>query len=114
MSPALIGRSLEDADYQPGAAPVFVLRYRAWQSKFNSDLGVIGKTFTLNGVARTLVGIMPPRFAWGGADLWIPCSYEEALTRKSGQFDQYWSLVARLKPGVSLKEASADLTVIAN
>lgn len=110
---ALIGRSLEDADYQPAAAPVFVLRYRAWQSKFNSDLGVIGKTFTLNGVARTLVGIMPPRFAWGGADLWIPCSYEEALTHKSGQFDQYWGLVARLKPGVSLKEASADLTVIA-
>ena len=110
---ALIGRSLEDADYQAGAAPVFVLRYRAWQSKFNSDLGVIGKTFTLNGVTRTLVGIMPPRFAWGGADLWIPCSYEEALTRKSGQFDQYWGLVARLKPSVSLKEASADLTVIA-
>lgn len=110
---ALIGRSLEDADYRPGAAPVFVLRYRTWQSKFNSDPGVVGKTFTLNGVARTLAGIMPPRFAWGGADLWIPCSYEAAQTLKSGQFGRYWGFVARRKPGVSLKAASADLTVIA-
>jgi putative ABC transport system permease protein len=111
--PAMLGRSLTDADYQPGAPPVFVLRYKAWQSKFNSDPAAIGKTFTLNGVARTLVGVMPPRFAWGGADLWIPCSYEAAQTLTSGQFDKYWGFVARLKPGVSLKEASADLTVIA-
>ena len=110
---ALIGRSLEEADYRPGADPVFVLRYRTWQSKFNGDAGLVGKTFTLNGVARTLVGVMPPRFAWGGADLWIPCSYEAAQTLKSGQFDRYWGFVARLKPGVSLKEASADLTIIA-
>lgn len=111
--PALVGRSLEDADYQPGAPPVFVLRYRTWQGKFGGDPAVIGKTFTLSGVARTLVGVMPPRFAWGGADLWIPCSREAAQTLKSGQFDQFWGLVGRLKPGVSLKEASADLTVIA-
>jgi putative ABC transport system permease protein len=111
--PALLGRSLADADYQPGAPPVFVLRYKAWQGKFNSDPAAIGKTFTLNGVARTLVGVMPPRFAWGGADLWIPCSYEAARTLTSGQFDRYWGFVARLKPGVSLKEASADMTLIA-
>jgi putative ABC transport system permease protein len=111
--PALLGRSPADADYQPAAPPVFVLRYRTWQSKFNSDPAAIGKTFTLNGVARTLVGVMPPRFAWGGADLWIPCSYETARTLKSGQFDQYWGFVARLKPGVSVNEASADMTLIA-
>jgi putative ABC transport system permease protein len=111
--PALLGRSLADADYQPAAPPVFVLRYKTWQSKFNSDPTAIGKTFTLNGVARTLVGVMPPRFAWGGADLWVPCSYEAAQTLTSGQFDKYWGFVARLKPGVSLSEASADLTVIA-
>jgi len=110
--PALLGRSLEDADYQPAAPPVFVLRYRTWQGKFNSDPDAIGKTFTLNGVARTLVGVMPRRFAWGGADLWIPCSYEAAQTLTSGQFDKYWGFVARLKPGVSVDEASADLTLI--
>jgi putative ABC transport system permease protein len=111
--PALIGRALEDADYQPGAPPVFVLRYKTWQGKFNSDSAVIGKTFTLNGVGRTLVGVMPPRFAWGGADLWIPCSYEAAQTLKSGQFDRLWGFVARMKPGTSFNEASAEMTVIA-
>ncbi len=111
--PALLGRSLEDADYQPAASPVFVLRYKTWESKFNSDPSAIGKTFTLNGVPRTLGGVMPPRFAWGGADLWIPCSYEAAQTLTSGQFDKYWGFVARLKPGVSVKEASADVTLIA-
>jgi putative ABC transport system permease protein len=111
--PAFLGRSLEDADYQPGAAPVFVLRYKTWQGKFNSDPAAIGKTFTLNGVARTLIGVMDPRFAWGGAELWIPCSYEAAQTLTSGQFDKYWGFVARLKPGVSANEASADMNVIA-
>jgi putative ABC transport system permease protein len=111
--PALIGRALEDADYQPGAPPVFVLRYKTWQGKFNSDSAVIGKTFTLNGVGRTLVGVMPPRFAWGGADLWIPCSYEAAQTLKSGLFDRLWGFVARMKPGTSFNEASAEMTVIA-
>jgi putative ABC transport system permease protein len=111
--PALLGRSLADGDYQTNAPPVFVLRYKAWQGKFNSDPAAIGQTFTLNGVARTLVGVMPPRFAWGGADLWVPCSYEAAQTLKSGQFDKYWGFVARLKPGVSVDEASADMTLIA-
>src|ERR1700722_12240339 len=111
--PALLGRSLEDADYQPGAPPVFVLRYKTWQGKFNSDAGVMGKIFTINGVGRTLVGVMPPRFAWGGADLWIPCSYEAAQTLKSGQFDRFWGFLARMKPGTSFNEASAEMTVIA-
>ena len=111
--PALIGRSLEDADYRPGAPPVFVLRYSAWQGKFGGDPGLIGRMFNLGGVDRTLVGIMPPRFAWGGAELWIPCGYEAAQKLRSGQFDQYWGFVGRLKPGVSLSEASADLNVIA-
>lgn len=111
--PALLGRSLEDADYAPSAPPVFVLRYRTWQGKFAADPSAIGKTFTLNGVPRTLVGVMRPRFAWGGADLWIPCSATCAQTLRSGQFDQYWGFVGRLKRGVSAEEASADLTVIA-
>lgn len=111
--PALLGRSLQDADYAPSAPPIFVLRYRTWQGKFAADPAAIGKTFTLNGTARTLVGVMPPRFAWGGADLWMPCGATCAATMRSGQFDQYWGFVARLKPGVSAKESSADMTVIA-
>ena len=60
--PALYGRVIKPADYKPGAPPVFVLRYKAWKSHFNGDPNVLNKVFVLNGTARTLVGIMPPRF----------------------------------------------------
>ena len=107
----LLGRGLEPADYQPGAPPVFVLRYATWINQFGSDPGVVGKTFLLNGVRRTLAGIMPARFAWGGVNLWMPRDRGAAdLTR--GSFKQYWGVVAHLKPGVSIQEAEAELNII--
>lgn len=112
--PTFLGRSLEDADYQSGAPPVFVMRYRTWLQKFNSDPSLIGKTFTIAGTKRTLVGIMGPRFAWGGADVWMPVSWEAAQSMRSLQFDRFWGVIARLKPGVSIREARADLSLITN
>jgi hypothetical protein len=63
--PALVGRAMQPADYEPGAPPVFVLRYKVWVNRFNADPSILNKTFVLNGTARTLVGVMPPRFGWG-------------------------------------------------
>ena len=111
--PPFLGRSLEAADYQPGAHPVFVLRHAAWAGKFNSDPSLIGKTFTLNGVPRTLVGIAAPRFAWGGVDLWMPRGPDEPKVLRGGEFTRYWGVVAHLKPGATAAEATADLAVIA-
>ena len=70
--PALHGRVMQPGDYEPGAPPVFVMRHKTWMTRFNGDLSLLDKTFVLNGTARTLVGIMPPRFGWYGADVWIP------------------------------------------
>jgi predicted permease len=109
--PPLLGRGLEPADYQPGAPPVFVLRYLTWTNQFGSDPGVVGKTFTLNGVRRTLVGVMPPRFAWGGANLWMPRD-PTTVNVMRGAFPQYWGVVAHLKPGVSREEAETEVNVI--
>ncbi|MGA2097640.1 MAG: ABC transporter permease [Candidatus Acidiferrum sp.] len=107
----LIGRGLEPVDYEPGAPLVFVLRYAAWTDEFGSDPNAVGKMFRLNGVSRTLVGVMPPRFAWGGASLWMP--RDPALTEVvRGDFPAYWGVIAHLKPGVTLEEAEADLNVI--
>src|SRR5580704_2455670 len=107
----LLGRGLESADYLPGAPPVFVLRYATWKNQFGADPSVVGKTFLLNGVRRTLVGVMPLRFAWGGVNLWMPRDTTAAnLTR--GTFPQYWGVVAHLKPGVSLQEAEVDINII--
>jgi len=113
--PALLGRVMQPADYEPGAPPVFVLRYKVWVKEFGADPGVVNKTFVLNGTPRTLIGIMPPRFGWGDADLWIPEKPSRAASGKTyaGAFSASWFLLGHLKPGVSVKEAEADLTVIA-
>lgn len=112
----LLGRVAQPADYEPGAPPVFVLRYKTWMKSFGGDPTIVNKTFVLNGVSRTLIGIMPPRFGWGDADLWIPQKPSRAAATKAiaGAFQQHWFLMGHLKPGVSMKEAEADLTVVAN
>src|SRR6184192_3309115 len=114
--PALLGRVMQPADYEQGAPPVFVLRYKTWVKNFGADPGIVNKTFVLNGVSRTLIGIMPPRFGWGNADLWIPKKPDRAVatTAVAGAFPQFWFLLGHLKPGVSMKEAEADLAVVAN
>src|SRR5882762_6457902 len=111
--PPFLGRALDPSDFQPGAPPAFVLRYATWVSQFQADPALIGKTFNLNGVSRTLVGVMAPRFAWGGVELWLPRSADAVEVRLDGHFRRYWGMVAHLRPGVSLREAEADLTVIA-
>jgi putative ABC transport system permease protein len=70
--PALIGRVMQAPDYEPGAPPVFVLRYKTWVDKFSADPSILNKTFVLNDVPRTLIGVMPPRFGWGDSEVWIP------------------------------------------
>src|SRR2546421_2156976 len=113
--PALLGRVMQPAEYEPGAPPVFVLRYKTWVKSFGADPGIVNKTFVLDGVSRTLIGIMPPRFGWGNADMWIPAKPSRAATGKviAGAFQQHWWMLGHLKPGVKVKEAEADFTVIA-
>src|SRR5262249_47372096 len=111
---ALYGRVLDPADYGPEAPPVFVMRYKTWRERFNGDPGVLNKTFVLNGTARTLVGIMPPRFGWYDADLWIPKAPLAGVSTGFAGLPALWFLVGRLKPGVTWAQAVADLTVIAN
>jgi putative ABC transport system permease protein len=112
--PALYGRVLQPADYKPGASPVFVMRYNTWKSRFNSDPAVLNKIFVLNGTARTLVGIMPPRFGWYDADLWIPKTPHPGISTAFAGLPERWFVLARQKPGVSIAQAAADLTPVVN
>jgi len=109
--PALIGRGISPDDGKPGAPPVFVMSYKMWRKRFNLDPAVLGRTFTLNGTARALVGIMPPRFTKMGADLWMPFvpdrSDPEARQR-------YFMFQGHLKPGTTFRDAQADIDVLAH
>ena len=111
--PPYMGRNLEPPDYAPGSPPVFVMRYTTWVTQFSADPSLVGKSFTLNGIPRTLVGITAPRFAWGGIDLWIPRDPVSPSTLPGRPFPAYWGAVGHLKPGLSPREAEADLNVIA-
>jgi putative ABC transport system permease protein len=112
--PALYGRVAEPADYEPGAPPVFVMRYKTWMNQFNGDRGVLNKTFVLNGTPRTLIGIMPPRFGWYEADVMFPDKpVRGARSVGPGFAVGYWFLLGHLKPGVTQQQAEADLAVVA-
>src|SRR6266852_3267125 len=102
--PPLLGRTISEEDGRPGAPPVFVMSYRLWQREFAGDPRILGKSFILRGTPRTLVGIMPAHFNAFGASLWIPMRADEAEGL----------LIGRLKPGVSVEAAGAELDAIAH
>jgi putative ABC transport system permease protein len=111
--PPLLGRVAQPADYEPGAPPVFVMRYKTWVNRFSADPKLINKSFVFNGIPRTLIGVMPPRFALGDADMWIPQKPSHSATQERNGFPIFWFLLAHLKPGVSIRQAESDLTVVA-
>ena len=102
--PPLLGRAISEEDGRPGAAPVFVMNYRLWQREFAGDSKILGTIFVLNGKPTTLVGIMPPQFDAFGANFWLPA------TPNYGDLQ----LMGRLKPGVGIETAAADLDAIAH
>jgi predicted permease len=107
--PPLLGRVTTPADAQPSAEPVAILGYRFWQKQFGGDPSVIGRRLTLTGVSRTVIGIMPVRFMWRGADVYIPI-----VPRLGQAVDGVHAahVVGRLKPGVTDQQAEADLLPI--
>lgn len=109
------GRLATADDTKPGANPVFMMSYKLWEQQFNNDPNIVGTNFMLNGISRTLVGIMPPRFRWGWSEIWIPFPIDRSQVASDPELSQrgVWC-VGRLKPGVSLKQAEADLDVVAH
>ena len=108
--PPLYGRGLTPADAKPGAPPVFVMAYKMWTKHFNFDPTVVGRTFTLNGVVTTCVGVMPRRFTKMAADLYRPVVMERSNPAIK---DQYFMFQGKVKPGVTLAQVEADISVIA-
>jgi putative ABC transport system permease protein len=110
--PPLLGRGIAPEDGKPGAPPIFVMSYKTWRGVFHEDAKILGKTLTIDGEPRMLVGVMPPRFqAFGSqAQIWIPIARSRDTPRADGEFPA--TVLARLKPGVTMETASADLEVI--
>ena len=107
--PPLLGRTPTAADARPGAEPVAVLGYRFWQRQFGGDPNVLGRQLRLNDINRTVIGVMPKRFMWRGADVYLPVTFERG---KIVEGVRGVHLLGRLKPGVTAAQAEADLRPI--
>jgi putative ABC transport system permease protein len=107
--PALIGRTTSTDDARAGAEPVVVLGYRFWQRQFGGDPKVLGRQLRLNDTVRTVIGVMPKRFMWRGADVYVPIALERG---RISEGVRNVHLLGRLKPGVTDARAEADLTPI--
>jgi putative ABC transport system permease protein len=112
---AVLGRTFVPDDDRPGSH-VVLLSYSLWQRRFGSDPSVIGRALALNGESYTVIGIMPrfvqlPGFANRNDQLWLPIAFppEEAAQRGN----HFLEVIARMKPGITLKQAQAEMETIA-
>ena len=113
-----LGRTFRRDEEQAGHAPVVVMSHGLWQRRFGGDNGLIGQTIALDGRSYTVIGIAPPGFQYPGkTEGWIAplrlapeLNAEMDVTAVRGF--GYLSAIARLKPGVSVKQAQAEMDAI--
>src|ERR1017187_8438933 len=113
------GRTIAPADDRPGAAPVAVMSYRAWQEHFGLDPSVIGAAFTINQTPYTIAGIAPPGFFGDRVrpdppDFWLPLTTEPLLNGQNSILNGpgfYWLyIIGRVKPGVQVAGIQPKVT----
>src|SRR5215472_13347704 len=98
----LLGRATLPDDAKPDATPIAVLSYNFWQRRFGGDRNILGQQLRLNGTIRTVVGVMPPRFLWRGADVYVPVVFRRGETMDQSRIVH---LMGRLKAGVTPAQA---------
>jgi macrolide transport system ATP-binding/permease protein len=118
----ILGRGFApDEDKTLGAAPVVVLSHSLWRRRLGSDPNIIGKTIDLNGRAYNVIGVAPESFKGSkfglSLDFWLPMAMAEELRRDPGilkdRGSHWMNVVGRLKPGVTLTQASAEMSSVA-
>jgi putative ABC transport system permease protein len=121
----LFGRWLLPDDGKPGNEHVVVMSYNLWQRRFGADRNLVGQNITLNGEQYTVVGVMPPNYAPGGSEdtreeFWVPSAFGVPVQPLRPKEDprpyrdwNYLDCWARLKPGVTLQQARAQMDALA-
>ncbi len=107
-----LGRFFTEEEDRQGNNRVIILSQGFWQRRFGADPDILGRTLTLNLRSYTVIGVMPADFdVPQSVDFWVPIAFddEEAKTRDF----HYLSVIARLKPGVTVEQARAGMNVIA-
>ncbi|CAN5800576.1 ABC transporter permease [soil metagenome] len=109
---AVLGRTLTPDDSRPGAEPVMLLSHDTWQNRFGGDANVIGTVVRANARPTTIVGVMPPGFAFPTTEqVWVPLTLNAAVLKRGE--GQWVSAFGRLRDGVSIDQANVELNGIA-
>lgn len=110
--PATAGRRFQAGDDTPGAAPVVMLSDGFWQRRFGADPGIVGDTLVLDATPHTVIGIVTPEMELGTmslTDIWVPYVLDPQAPRDARRLAVY----GRLKPGVGIETATAEIATIA-
>jgi putative ABC transport system permease protein len=109
-----VGRDFLAADNRAGAERAIIISDKLWRRDFGGIPDVIGKTLRLNGKMATVVGVMPARFEFpANEELWVPLFAEFAVRPRGDRTASTVTVMGRLKPGVSLDAANAEMNAIA-
>jgi predicted permease len=113
--PAMLGRTFAEGDDRPGHDQLLVLSHALWLRRFGGDRSVIGRTLSLEDRAYTIVGVMPPAFRFAPfwitrAEVWTPLSLDRRVNDRGGRSLR---LFGRLKGGVTVAQAQAEMSAIA-
>jgi putative ABC transport system permease protein len=113
----LLGRTFLPDDEKLGAPPVLLLSYEYWKNNFGSDPGIVGKTFDMNDKVHTVVGVLPPVPQYPNEnDVYMPtsaCPFRSSKMHLEDRDMRMIEVFGRLKPGVTVAQASADAATIA-
>ena len=109
----LLGRTWNAGETRAASAPVVVLSEPIWRKYYSANPTIVGQTITIDDVAVTVIGVMPASFQdpWGNGGLWRPIPIDSDVSRD--RTSRFWSPFARLRPGVTLDQANAELATIA-
>jgi putative ABC transport system permease protein len=106
--PPLLGRAIEPDD-RVGAHPVALLGHGLWRRAFGGDPGIVGRVLEIDGVIRTIAGVMPPRFDLldAGVGVWLPLQLEAGTA--GSRANHFYQAIARLRDGLTGEQAAAAL-----
>ena len=107
----IVGRNFLPDEDRPGGPPAVLISHALWQRRFHSDPAAVGRTLTVDGIPRTIAGVVPHELGeMVAADLWLPTAINPNNPERQ---NHNYGIVARLKPGVTAAQARAEMTVIA-
>jgi putative ABC transport system permease protein len=117
----MLGRVFQTDEESLGSARVALISQSLWEHRFAADPNIIGQKLTANSEPLTIIGVMPAQFRFADSDLWIPPRQvvpehvlSPTVNMSTNRGSHYLSAIGRLKPGVTLQQASADMDTVAS